>query len=215
VHISQRLPTTINLGSHPPKKSQLLVFPPLPLPINSDSSAGIAVTSSDAEHFIVNWFSSRIRLTDQLVRPTLRHLCQRAEAAGLTWRNALATSPQFSVLLDVRRPSDGPATARVLILHGGGRVASRRPGGARPRASPWGRLRGGHTPSTRPPPGAIPGGWPSRRSARPARAWLLRSTRSSGRPSKPSDHSPETDADQRRSLIVGQRRLRYLQKKGS
>jgi hypothetical protein len=48
------------------------------------------------------------------------------------------------------------------------------------RGSPWGRPRGGHTPSTRPAPGAIPGGWPSRRSARPARAWLLRLTRSLG-----------------------------------
>jgi hypothetical protein len=127
-----------------------------------------------------------------------------------TWRNALATSPQFSVLLDVRRPSDGPATARVLILHGGGRVASRRPGGARPRASPWGRLRGGHTPSTRPPPGAIPGGWPSRRSARPARAWLLRLTRSSGRPSNRPDHSAEGDTDQRKLLVVGQRPIPLL-----
>jgi len=31
------------------------------------------------------------------------------EATGLIWRNALAISPGFSVLLDVRRPSDGPS----------------------------------------------------------------------------------------------------------
>jgi len=49
----------------------------------------------------------RIRLTGQLVRPTLHRLRQREDAAGLT-RKALATSPGFSMLLDVRRPGDGP-----------------------------------------------------------------------------------------------------------
>jgi hypothetical protein len=42
------------------------------------------------------------------------------------------------VLLRVSRyfsTFDGPATARVSISHAGGRVASRRPGAARPRAS--------------------------------------------------------------------------------
>ena len=50
----------------------------------------------------------RIRLTGQLVRPTRRYLRQRGDAAGLTRRNALATSQGFSQLLDVRRPGDGP-----------------------------------------------------------------------------------------------------------
>jgi hypothetical protein len=98
------------------------------------------------------------------------------------------------VLLRVSRhfsTFDGPATARVSILHTGGRVASRRPGAARPRASPeaaldatasvlsgsapglacgspGGRLTGRHTPSTRPLPAAVlvaghPGGLPTRR----------------------------------------------------
>jgi hypothetical protein len=54
------------------------------------------------------WKARYIRLTDQLVRLTLHRLRQREDAAGLTRRKALATSPGFSMLLDVRRPGDGP-----------------------------------------------------------------------------------------------------------
>ena len=49
-----------------------------------------------------------VRLTGQLVRPALRHLRQRRDASELTIRNAFAVSPGFSLLPDVRRPSDGP-----------------------------------------------------------------------------------------------------------
>jgi hypothetical protein len=51
----------------------------------------------------------RIRLIGQLVRPALRRLRQRGSTAGLIRRKALATSPGFSVLLDVQRPDDGPS----------------------------------------------------------------------------------------------------------
>jgi hypothetical protein len=44
--------------------------------------------------------------------PPLRHLRQWEDAAELTRRNALATSPGFSTLFDVRRP----ATARGVDL---------------------------------------------------------------------------------------------------
>jgi hypothetical protein len=40
--------------------------------------------------------------------PTLRRLRQRGDAEGLTGRDALAASPGFLILLDVRRPDDGP-----------------------------------------------------------------------------------------------------------
>jgi hypothetical protein len=154
VHISQRLPTTINLGSHPRKKNQLLVFLPLPLPIDSDSSAGIAVTSSDAEHFIVNWFSSRIRLTGQLVRPTLRRQRQWDGPVGLTSRT-------LSLLLQVSQyfsTSDGPTTAQEPILHAG--VSCGIP-------SIW------HSPTTR-----HPGGNPrrNRRVGLPRHQWSRRGT---------------------------------------
>ena len=72
-----------------------------------------------------------VRLTGQLVRLKSRHLHQRGDAAGLTRRNALATSPGFSLLLDVRRPDDGP---RVDLARWGS-CASRRPGVARPRGT--------------------------------------------------------------------------------
>ena len=77
-------------------------------------------TSSDLSWLIV-----------QLVRPTLCRLRQRGDAAGLTRRNALATSPGFSILLDVRQPDDGP---RVDLARWGS-CASRRPGVARPRGT--------------------------------------------------------------------------------
>jgi hypothetical protein len=57
----------------------------------------------------------RIRLTGQLVRPTRRHLRQQGHAAALTRRNALATSPGFSLLLDVRRPGDGPRSRSCAL----------------------------------------------------------------------------------------------------
>jgi hypothetical protein len=50
-----------------------------------------------------------IRLIGQLVRPAPPDLCQRADTAGLNWRNALTISPDFSVLLDVPRPDGGPS----------------------------------------------------------------------------------------------------------
>jgi hypothetical protein len=72
-----------------------------------------------------------IRFTGQLVRPTLRRRRQRGGAAEVTGRNALATSPGFSILLDVRRPDDGPR----VDLAPWGPVASRRPGASRPRGA--------------------------------------------------------------------------------
>jgi pimeloyl-ACP methyl ester carboxylesterase len=58
--------------------------------------------------------------------------------------------------------------------------------------------------------GSSSGGWPSRRSARPARARSLRLTRSFGRPSNRPDHSAEGDTDQRKLLVVGQRPIPLL-----
>jgi hypothetical protein len=52
--------------------------------------------------------ADRISLTGQLVRPAHRHLRQTDGFIGITRRNALATSPGFSILPDVSRPSDGP-----------------------------------------------------------------------------------------------------------
>jgi hypothetical protein len=49
-----------------------------------------------------------IPLTGQLVCPALRHLRQPGDAAALTSRNAFAIFLGFSLLPDVRRPSDGP-----------------------------------------------------------------------------------------------------------
>jgi hypothetical protein len=50
-----------------------------------------------------------------------------------------------------------------------------------------------------------PGGLPARRGVQ-----SLRLTRSSGQPNRTPDHSPENEADQRRSLVVGQRRISLL-----
>jgi hypothetical protein len=55
----------------------------------------------------------------------------KGDAVELTSRHALATSPGFSILLDVRRPDDGPRTDLARWA----RVASRRPGAARPRGA--------------------------------------------------------------------------------
>src|ERR1051325_2379189 len=66
----------------------------------------------------------RIRLIGQLVRPARCHLHQRGSAAEFARRNALATSPGFSALLDVRRRGDGPE----IDLARWGCVASRRSG---------------------------------------------------------------------------------------
>jgi hypothetical protein len=59
-------------------------------------------------------------------------------AAELTRRNALATSSGFSILLDIRRPGDGPE----IDLARWGCVASRRSGAARPYVSPGAALDG-------------------------------------------------------------------------
>jgi hypothetical protein len=64
---------------------------------------------------IVSVRGYRIRLTDQLVRPALRHLRQRGDAAELTRRKALATSPGFSMLLDVRRPRRRPRSRSCAL----------------------------------------------------------------------------------------------------
>jgi hypothetical protein len=68
----------------------------------------------------------------------------------------------------------------------------------------YGRPRGCHT-LTSWPSRSRSGSWLSLRSARPARARLLRLTRSSGRPNKPPDHGLESSADQRTLFVVGQR----------
>jgi hypothetical protein len=101
-----------------------------------------------------------------------------------------------------RRPGGSPRRnrrVRCLALPPGCRVVA---------------LRGGRWEATPCPPGLrrASSGWPrpSRRSAGPARARSLRSTRSSGRPSRPPDHGPESTADQRTSFVVGQRCISLL-----
>jgi hypothetical protein len=44
----------------------------------------------------------------------------------------------------------------------------------------------------------------------PGEGMILRLTRSSGRPSKPPDHGPESSADQRTSFVVSQRCISLL-----
>jgi hypothetical protein len=62
----------------------------------------------------------------------------RSDTAALTRRKALAASPDFSILLDVRRPGDGPG----VDLARWGCVASRRSGTARLHVSPGAALEG-------------------------------------------------------------------------
>jgi hypothetical protein len=147
---------------------------------------------------------------------------------GLTRRKALATSPGFSMLLDVRRLGDGPGVK--LVRWGLCGVPSiwcspttRHPGGSPRRYRRVRRLalppecrvvalRGGRGDATPrlPNPVAAVLRLASRRSARPARARSFRLTRSSGRPSKPPDHGPESSADQRTSFVVSQRCISLL-----
>jgi hypothetical protein len=49
-----------------------------------------------------------VRLTGQLVRPALRHLRRESYALRLRRSNALAASPGFSVLPDIRQHRDDP-----------------------------------------------------------------------------------------------------------
>jgi hypothetical protein len=144
----------------------------------------------------------RIRLTGQLVRLTPHRLRQREDAAGFTRRKALAISPGFSMLLDVRRPGDGPGVDLVRwgscgipsIWHS---PTTRHPGGnprwnrcVRRLALPLGcrvvalREIDGMPHPAHPTPAEQFLRLVSRRSARPARARSFRLTRSLGDPAK-------------------------------
>jgi hypothetical protein len=120
-----------------------------------------------------------------------------------------------------------------MILRAGTRVASRRSG-----ASPTTRQPGGSPPYNRcvrrlalPPgcrvvahrevdgmPHPLPNpAWPQQCSwpaiseiCPPGEGMILRLTRSSGRPSKPPDHGPQSSADQRTSFVVSQRCISLL-----
>jgi hypothetical protein len=120
-----------------------------------------------------------------------------------------------------------------MILRAGTRVASRRSG-----ASPTTRQPGGSPQYNRcvrrlalPPgcrvvahrevdgmPHPLPNpAWPQQCSwpaiseiCPPGEGMILRLTRSSGRPSKPPDHRPESSADQRTSFVASQRCISLL-----
>jgi hypothetical protein len=104
----------------------------------------------------------RIRLTGQLVRSALRHLRQRWDRIGVTRGNDLAASPGFSMLPDVRRPSDGPgvdlARRSLARCELGGDLLAVRVLPASPRGGAQG-MRSSLAPR--------PSGWrPSRRAVR-------------------------------------------------
>ncbi len=120
----------------------------------------------------------------------------------MTRRKALATSPGFSMLLDVRRPGDGPRSRSCTLgfvwhtvdLAQPDHAASRGQPSTEPARASFGSAPGVPRGSPREVDGMPHPARPtqpqpflrlaSRRSARPARARSFRLTSSSGRPSK-------------------------------